>query len=241
MVWVRPGEVAGEGDRRAELAERAGPAEHRAGRDARADQRQRHPAERRSSRARPASRPPPRTAVGGPQRALDREHEEGHGDERLGEDDRRRGERERDAERGRASCPSSPRRPRTSSSATPPTTGGSTSGTVTSAAQPPAREAGRASSQASGTPRSSRQPWRVAVTSESRRACSTRPGRALRAARHGARRAARPAAAAGTAARPTRARQQHRRPLASAPPAWGSRSGQAKPPCEHAPAVVDIT
>ena len=43
----RAREVAGEGDRRAELAERPGPAEHRPGGDPGRDQRQRDPAERR--------------------------------------------------------------------------------------------------------------------------------------------------------------------------------------------------
>src|SRR5690606_16601097 len=72
-------------------------------------------------------------------------------------------------------CPTSPRRPSTSSSATPPTTGGSTSGTVTSART--SRRPGnstRASSQASGTPNSRQKAVAtVADTSDSRSASST--------------------------------------------------------------------
>src|SRR4051794_8827860 len=71
--------------------------------------------------------------------------------------------------------PTSPLRPRTSSSATPPTTGGSTSGNVTSARR--SRSPGivdRASTQASGTPRTSEMSIAsVAVSSESQRASST--------------------------------------------------------------------
>jgi hypothetical protein len=71
--------------------------------------------------------------------------------------------------------PSTPRRPNASSSATPPTTGGSTSGTVTSArsTRTPGT-ADRASTHASGTP-ASRQPAvaRLADTIDSRSAAST--------------------------------------------------------------------
>ena len=60
-------------------------------------------------------------------------HEERHRHERLGDDDPGGGERQRDPERGVQPLPTRPCRPRTSSSATPPTTGGSTTGTVTRA------------------------------------------------------------------------------------------------------------
>lgn len=77
--------------------------------------------------------------------------------------------------------PISPRRPKTSSSATPPTTGGSTSGTVTSART--SRRPGnstRAKSQARGTPSATQSSVAtVAVSSDSRSAVST-PGSASR-------------------------------------------------------------
>ncbi len=118
--------------------------------------------------------------VGAAQRALDRDHQERHRDERLGEHHAGGGERQRDPERARrASAPTRPRRPKTSSSATPPTTGGSTSGTVTSART--SRRPGnstRASSQASGTPSSQAEHawpgWRSAATAAAR---SGRPAR----------------------------------------------------------------
>ncbi|MDX6259578.1 MAG: hypothetical protein QOH84_1266, partial [Kribbellaceae bacterium] len=54
----------------------------------------------------------------------------------------------------RSSCsPTSPRRPSTSSNATPPTTGGNTKGTVTNARMiPRPGNSARASNQANGTP-----------------------------------------------------------------------------------------
>src|SRR3954447_21633920 len=86
--------------------------------------------------------------------------------------------------------PTRPRRPKTSSSATPPTTGGSTSGTVTSARtrRRPGNSA-RASTQASGTPSSTQNPVAtVAVCNDSRSAVST-PGSVSRcgSVAHGAR------------------------------------------------------
>src|SRR5262245_32610761 len=71
--------------------------------------------------------------------------------------------------------PRIPRRPRTSSNATPPTTGGSTSGTVTNARNTPRPGRSlRASSHASGTP-STRQTTvaRLAQTSDRSSACPT--------------------------------------------------------------------
>src|SRR5438874_7361085 len=101
-------------------------------------------------------------------------------------------------------APSSPRRPKTSSSAIPPTTGGSTSGTVTSArtSRRPGKST-RARSHASGTPTSRHaRVASVAVCSDSRSAVrmpgwASRPGRVL----HGAR-TTRPASGSTRNARP---------------------------------------
>lgn len=86
-------------------------------------------------------------------------------------------------------CPSSPRLPSTSSSATPPTTGGSTSGTVTSARRKPRPGTSpRASSQASGMPKSRHSTVaRLAQTTDSRSAWPTSglnslPGRVVQGA-----------------------------------------------------------
>ena len=66
-------------------------------------------------------------------------------------------------------------------SATPPTTGGSTSGTVTSArSSDAAGQPGAGQHQASGTPSTTRHRGDVAVTSESRSASRTSGGRASR-------------------------------------------------------------
>jgi hypothetical protein len=75
--------------------------------------------------------------------------------------------------------PTIPFRPSTRNSATPPTTGGSTSGTVTSARSTlRPRTCDRASTQASGTPRTSdSRVARVAETRDNRSACPT-PGAA---------------------------------------------------------------
>ena len=94
----RAREVAGEGDRRAELAQRPGPAEHRAGGDAGRHQRQGDPPERRPPVGAEGGGGVLEPGVGGPQRALDADDQEGHGHERLGDDDGGRGERDRDAE-----------------------------------------------------------------------------------------------------------------------------------------------
>src|SRR6266545_957013 len=113
-------------------------------------------------------------------------------------------------------APSRPLRPNTSSSATPPTTGGSTSGTVTRArTRRRPRNSTRASSQASGTPRARHTSVaRVAVSSDRRSAVSTpgavnRRGRLAQGARtssptSGSTRNASPAAAgsSGTGGRP---------------------------------------
>ncbi len=71
--------------------------------------------------------------VAGPQRPLDGDDQERHRDERLGDDHAGRGERQGDAEPVSRYRPTMPSRPKASSSARPPTTGGSTSGRVTSA------------------------------------------------------------------------------------------------------------
>ena len=92
-------EVAGEGDRRAELAERPGPAEHRAGRDPGRDERQRDPAEGGPPARAEGGRRLLVAGVGAAQRALDRDHQERHRDERLGDDHAGGRERQRDPER----------------------------------------------------------------------------------------------------------------------------------------------
>ncbi|CAM5553728.1 Glycine dehydrogenase (decarboxylating) [Streptomyces griseomycini] len=94
------GEVAGEGDRRAELAEGPGPGEDGTGRDARGDQRQGDPAERGEAGGAQGGGRLLVARVGGPQRALDADDEERHRHERLGEDDARGGEGQGDAEPG---------------------------------------------------------------------------------------------------------------------------------------------
>lgn len=113
-------------------------------------------------------------------------------------------------------APTSPRRPKTSSSATPPTTGGSTSGTVTRARTNRRPGNGtRASSQARGTPRTRQsRVARVAVCTDSRNAVST-PGSVSRCGRvaqgvrasnptSGSRRNSRPIAAGSSSATGTR-------------------------------------
>ena len=95
----RPREVAGERDRRAELAQRPRPAEHRARGDAGRDERQGDAAERRPSAGAERRGDVLEAGVGGAQRALDADHQERHRDERLGDHDGRRRERDRDAER----------------------------------------------------------------------------------------------------------------------------------------------
>ena len=118
------------------------------------DERQGDPAERRPPVGAERGGGVLEARVGGAQRALHADHQERHRHERLGDHDGGRGERDGDPERARtASRRGCPCRPSTRNSATPPTTGGSTSGTVTSARstdRPRIRE--RASTQASGTP-----------------------------------------------------------------------------------------
>ena len=89
-VCVTPGQVAGEGDGGPELAERARPAENGPGGERRQHHGQGHPAQ---------DGEPTRTERRGgllvadvrrAQRALDGDHEERHGDERLGDHDARR-------------------------------------------------------------------------------------------------------------------------------------------------------
>ena len=126
-------EVPRERDRRPELAERAGPAQHRARHQRRADQRQGDPPERRQPGRAEGGGGLLEAAVGAAERALDGDDEERHRHERLRDDDARGGERQRDPEPRSRYCPTTPRRPNASSSATPPTTGGSTSGRVTRA------------------------------------------------------------------------------------------------------------
>ena len=155
------GEVAGEGDRRAELAERPRPAQHRAGRDRRARPAAASPDGTSSTATRRASPRPPRT--GGPRRAArPRPRSRGTAARRTPRPRSRRGvvngsEIPNQSRRGTGRR--RPRRPNASSSATPPTTGGSTSGTVTSArtSRRP-RNVARASTQASGTPSTSTAP-----------------------------------------------------------------------------------
>ena len=84
MVWVA-GEVAGEGDRRAELAESPRPAQHRAGRDARGDQRQGDPAEGGPPAGAERRGGLLVAGVGAAQRALDGDDQERHGHEGLGD------------------------------------------------------------------------------------------------------------------------------------------------------------
>ena len=93
-----PGVVAGERDRRPELTERTGPGEHGAGDQRRADRRQRDPPERVPARAAERARGLLEAAVDLAQRRLHREDEERHRHERLGEHDRRGGERDPEAE-----------------------------------------------------------------------------------------------------------------------------------------------
>ena len=83
-------EVAGEGDRGAELAERAGPAQHRAGHQRRPDQRQRDAAEDGEPAGAEGRGGLVVPLVGGAERPLDRDHQERHRHERLGDDHRRR-------------------------------------------------------------------------------------------------------------------------------------------------------
>ena len=122
--------------------------------------------------------------------------------------------------------PTRPRRPSTSSSATPPTTGGSTSGTVTSARtrRRPGKST-RASSQASGTPSSRHSPVAtVAVTSDSRSASQhLRLGEPPRQAWTRAR-----APAARRAAAPGRPGPRRRARPAPTAPCRGARGGPAQ-------------
>ena len=223
MVCVRPGEVAGEGDRRAELAQRPGPAQHRAGGDARGDQRQRDPAERRPPAGAEGRGGLLEPGVGGPQRALDADDQERHRHERLGDHDGGRGERHGDAERlvqpARRRCPC---RPSTRNSATPPTTGGSTSGTVTSAR----------SSGAAAEARAGQHPGQRHARAPARR--SGREGRRdQRQPQRLARRRAR--SSCGPSVRPRRADQQpdqrqHQEGDADAPPGRAAARGTPRAP-----------
>ena len=166
--------VAGERDRRAELPERPRPR--------RAPARRAGPGPASGRVTRPEGRPPARAEgrrhdvvlpVGGPQRALDGQHEERQRDEGVRDHDGGGGERAGVIPNASSSGPPTrPRRPNADSSATPPTTGGSTSGTITSArtTDRPGKST-RASDQASGTPTRNTTPRAASeVTSESRSA-----------------------------------------------------------------------
>ena len=86
--------VARERDRGAELAQRTRPAQHRAGDQRGPDHRQRHPPEHAEPRRAERAGRIFETLVGGPERGLDRQHEERHRHERLGDDRARDVERE---------------------------------------------------------------------------------------------------------------------------------------------------
>ena len=94
----RAGEVAGERDRGAELAERPGPRQHRAGDERRADRGERDPPERVPARRTERAGGVVVAGVELAQGGLDGEHEERHGHERLGDHDGRGRERQPDVE-----------------------------------------------------------------------------------------------------------------------------------------------
>ncbi len=145
--------------------------------------------------------------------------------------------------------PTTPRRPSTRSRATPPTTGGSTSGRVTRARNRdrPGKRV-RASSQARGTPNSSDSAVvAVAVSTDRRRACRTavsvsRSGRADQGARTSrptsGRSRNRPAIPAGTSSaqdirrRVSRRTARRGRPPVRGSPGRGARSRRLNRPCE---------
>ena len=71
-------EVAGEGDGRTELSERARPAQQRTGDQRRADGRERHAPEHADARGAECARRVFEPAIGGTKRGLHRQHEKGH-------------------------------------------------------------------------------------------------------------------------------------------------------------------
>ena len=126
-VCVTPGQAPGEERRGAELAERPGPGQSRAGGEARAGQGHLDAEEgaRRAGaqRARRADELP----VHGAERGDRLADVEGHGDERLRHHDRDPGEGDVDVE-AESCAPSMPMRPKAAKSAMPATAGGSTRG-----------------------------------------------------------------------------------------------------------------
>ncbi len=142
MVWRGAGEVAGEGDGGAELAERACPGQHHPGDDAGQREGHRHPAEDRPAVAPKVAATTSYSRLGGAQRALHADHEEREGHEGVREHHRARG-----VGMVTPNARAAARRPdpcgRTRSAARrPATTGGSTSGT---------RHQGRAPARGRGT------------------------------------------------------------------------------------------